>query len=134
MGIPASICHHSILSAESPPTGGCRSDTAENDTINTTFDVTCAASKSARITLTAVVVGTPLVLPLESVVKVRVIVIRVRGGSVTVLLTSAAGTTQKFNVSSTFVWYSPNSGDEVTAIALAAASADVTYFIAGDAS
>ena len=133
MGIPASICHHGILSAESPP-NGCRSDATENDTINTSFDVTSAASKSARITLTGVVVGTPLVLPLESVVKVRVIIIRVRGGSVTVLLTSAAGTTQKFNVSSTFVWYSPNSGDEVTAIALAAASADVTYFIAGDAS
>jgi hypothetical protein len=133
MGIPASICHHGILSADSPPSG-CRDDSAENDTINTSFDVTSAASKSARITLTSVLVGSPLVLPMESVVKARVVVIRVRGGSVTVILTSAAGATQKFNVSSTFVWYSPNSGDEVTAIALAATSADVTYFIAGDAS
>jgi hypothetical protein len=75
--------------------------------------------------------GTPFVIPLAAITKVRFCLIRVTGASVQVLVTSAAGTDQTFKVSDELVWSSPNEGDQLTAIKLVGV-ADIEYLIAGD--
>lgn len=76
-------------------------------------------------------VGSPFVLPLSSMTKIRFFAMRALGNSLQVLVTSAAGTDQTFKVSDVMVWSSPNEGDQITAIKLVGVS-DVEYLLAGD--
>lgn len=101
--------------------------------LNTSFTGTYGSSKSARPTINGATDGAPFILPFETITKVRVIVMRVRGGTIRLKLTSAAGTDQVIPVSELLVWTSPNAGDEVTAIKIVG-TADVEYILAGDVS
>ena len=70
-------------------------------------------------------------IQLGSITKVRTIVMRVIGASLTVQLTSPAGADQAFKTGDLFVWHSPNEGDQFTAVKLLGV-ADVEMLILGD--
>lgn len=128
MAFPATIKHTGSLQAA--PTNGSLGDVPSlTDLINTSFQATYQSTKSGRPSINAPVV--PAVLDLESVVKVRAIALRVRGGSLKILLTSAAGVDQAIRVSDAFIWSAPSPGDEITAIKFVGV-ADLEYVIAGD--
>jgi len=76
-------------------------------------------------------IGSPYVVPLGSVTKVRFLALRVIGAALQVLVTSASGTDQTFKVSDLWLWHSPNEGDQLTAIKLVG-TADIEYVLAGD--
>lgn len=99
--------------------------------LNTSFTGTYGSSKGARPTINGATDLAPFVIALETITKVRVIVMRVRGGSLVVKLTSAAGTDQAFPVSELFMLSTPSAGSEVTSIKCVG-TADLEYVIAGD--
>jgi hypothetical protein len=106
---------------------------ASADAIATSFQGTYTASQDLRLTVVGATSGSPFVVPMGSVATARAVLIRVvNGASITAVITSAAGTS-KINVSSLFLWSSPNPGDEITAISLVG-TADVRVLIAGDVS
>lgn len=103
------------------------------DNLNTSFSATYAASKSSRLAVVGATDIAPLVLSLDSITKVRFFALRVLNGpSIKVKLTSAAGADQAQS-GVFFLWHSPNSGDEITAIKLVG-TADIELMIAGDVS
>jgi hypothetical protein len=101
--------------------------------LSTSFTATYGSSKGARPAIVGATDGSPFVLPLETITKVRLIAMRVRGGTLKIKMTSAVGTLQSVNVSDLFLWHAPNSGDEITVIQLVG-TADAEYIIAGDVS
>ena len=101
--------------------------------MNISTQGTYGSSKSGRPTINSPNPLVPFILALETIVKVRFLAIRVRGGSLAVLLTSPGGVDQVVRVSDLIVINTPNPGDEITAIK-AVGIADVEYVIAGDVS
>ena len=103
------------------------------DTLNTSFSATYSASKASRLSVVGATDVSPYILPLDSITKVRFFALRVLNGpSIKVKLTSAAGADQAQS-GTFFLWNSPNSGDEITAIKLVG-TADIELMIAGDVS
>lgn len=132
MALSALIQHTGSLSG-SPSQAGASIPSLQ-EILGTTFSATLSASKSGRPTIVGATDGVPFVLGLETITKVRLIVLRVTGGSLKVKLTnSTAGSLQAVMVSNLFMLYAPNAGDEVTAIQLVG-TADLEYLIAGDVS
>ena len=75
----------------------------------------------------------PYVVSLDTITKVRFLIIKVvNGASIKAVLTSAAVADQALS-GTTFIWNSLNAGDEITAIKLVG-TADVELMIAGDVS
>ena len=104
------------------------------DMLNTSFQGTYGATKSAALSIVGATLGSPFVLDMDSVVKARFLGIRVLNGpSIQLLITSPSGTDQAIKTSSLLLWHSPNSGDELTAIKLVG-TADIEILIAGDVS
>jgi len=132
MAIPNTINHRGILLG-SPSAGGPSSSLSE--LFKTDFIGTYGGSKSARPTLVAVQPGLPMVLPLEGISKVRMLAAKARGGSIVLMLTSAAGTQQKVTLGSEglLLWSNTNYGDELTEIS-AYGTGDLEYVLAGDVS
>jgi hypothetical protein len=131
MSIPVIIKHTGIaVGTSSVPGGLCAGP------FDTTFTASMAAHKSSEIDVVGATDLAPLVIPLENVVKVRVLVISVSGNSVKLVLTSARGTDQAIPLSSggLMVFYAPTVGDEFTAIKLVGTGATVSYLIAGNLS
>ena len=105
-----------------------------SDMLNTSFQGTYGATKSAPLSIVGATDLLPFIVSLDSIVKARFLGIRVLNGpSIKVLLTSPSGTDQALKVSSLLLWHSPNSGDEITAIKLVG-TADIEILIAGDVS
>ena len=105
-----------------------------SDMLNTSFQGTYGATKSAALSIVGATLGSPFVLDMDSVVKARFLGIRVLNGpSIQLLITSPSGTDQAIKTSSLLLWHSPNSGDELTAIKLVG-TADIEILIAGDVS
>jgi hypothetical protein len=80
--------------------------------------------------------GSPLAIPLEGIVKCRIIALRILAGlTVQVTLTTGAGVAV-FNVSDQFLLRVRNPGDEVTAISIGTNSqdCDIALLLAGDIS
>lgn len=81
------------------------------------------------------VIGTvpsPYVVPLKSILRVRMFALKIlSGGPVVLLLTSAAGVDQQVPVSSQILFNNPT-GDAFTNIEIVG-DADVEYMLAGDA-
>lgn len=131
MPLPAIIGHTgSVSGTPAQATSGVPS---LQEILNTSFTSTFASSKSARPAIVGATDASPFVLALETITKVRFMAMRVRGGTLKVVVTSAAGTDQAFNLSDVLVWHSPNSGDELTAVKLVG-TADLEYVLAGDVS
>lgn len=133
MSIAALVRHTGSLVAESSSPFW----TLNGGPINTSFCATYAAQKQAQDGVLNVLVGAPLVLPLENITNVRVGAFQAIGGSCTLMLTSAAGSNQAIPLSDSgiFIFHNPNVGDEFTAIKIIGAGPlTVSYFIAGDAS
>jgi hypothetical protein len=130
MAIPSTIHHEGILLG-SNAVGGPSSNLME--LFNTHFIGTYGGSKAARPTLVGLTEQAPMNIPLESIVKVRMLGAKARGGSITLMLTSAAGSAQKVTLGSEglLLWSNTNYGDELTAIA-AFGTGDLEYVIAGD--
>ena len=102
------------------------------DMLNTSFSGTYSASKATRLSVVGATDLAPFAVAFDSVTKARFVGMRViNGSSIKVLLTSPSGTDQAVKVSSMFLWHSPNSGDEITAIKLVG-TADIELLIAGD--
>lgn len=127
MAVPATITHNGALSG-SPGSGSVLSI---QEIANTSFTATYGGSKSARISVIGATDGAPYVVPFETLTKVRALLVRARGSTIKVRVTSAVGTDQSINVSELFLWHAPNSGDELTAIKFVG-TADLEYFLAGD--
>jgi hypothetical protein len=109
----------------------CGSSQGIGDVLNLSLVATYQASKAAPLSI-ASTEGTPTVVALDSIVRVRFIALKVNSySSVQMIVTSAAGATQRIPVSGLFVWYAPNAGDEITAISLVG-TADVELLLAGD--
>ena len=131
MSIPVIIRHTGIaVGTSSAPSGLCVGP------FDTSFTASYAAHKSSEIDVVGATDLAPLVIPLENVVKVRVLIISVSGNSVVLKLTSAAGADQAIRLSSggKQIFYQPTIGDEFTAIKLVGTGATVNYMIAGDLS
>jgi hypothetical protein len=103
------------------------------DFLNTSFQGTYGAGKGAAVSIVGATSGSPFILALETIVKVRMLAFRVRGGSLEIRITSAKGTDQAFACSDIFVWHAPFAGDELTAIKCIG-TADLEYVISGDVS
>lgn len=131
MASPSLVTHTGAVNG-SPAQSSAQSPSL-TELLNTSFQGTFGSSKGARPTINGATDLVPFVVAFETITKVRMIFMRVRGGTLTVKLTSAKGADQAFPVSDTFVWYSPNAGDEVTAIKLVG-TADLEYIICGDVS
>jgi hypothetical protein len=130
MGIPARIIHTGSLLAESTSeTWGF-----SGGPVSTSFHATYAAQKQAQEDVAGATMGSPLTVPLENVVKVRIGIFTATGGSGILILTSAAGVNQAvpLSVGGVFMFHNPHAGDEITSIKLAG-TLTVQYFIAGDA-
>lgn len=101
--------------------------------MNTSFNATYGSSKSARPSIIGATDLVPFVIPLETIVKVRMVAFRVRGASLKFLVTSAAGVDQAIKCSDLWLAHMPNAGDEWTAIKVVG-TADLEYVLAGDVS
>ena len=73
----------------------------------------------------------PFEVPLGSITKVRFMVMTVIGASVTLQVTSAAGSNQSIKVSEFFLFSSPSAGDEFTSISILGVS-DIEMILMGD--
>jgi hypothetical protein len=103
---------------------------------DTSFCAAYAAKKSSQDDVIEATIEDPLVLPLENVVKVRVLIIR-STGSIQMLLTSPNGGTDQavaLSGGGLMIFHLPTVGDEITAIKFVGDEATVSYFIAGDVS
>lgn len=131
MAQAVTIWHTGAVSGQPTPVPGGPS---LGDNLNTSFSGTYAASKATRLSVVNATQQAPFVVSFDSVTKARFIGIRViNGSSILALLTSPAGSAQAIKVSSMFLWHSPNSGDEITAINFVG-TADLELMIAGDVS
>jgi hypothetical protein len=128
MALPSIIQHDGALTGSSAP-GGPAGELME--LLRTTFSATYGMSKGARPSIINATDLAPYVIPLETIVRVRLIGIRTRGAPITVKLTSAAGTLQVFPVSDLLLLHNPAAGSEVTVVQIVG-TADVVYCIAGD--
>lgn len=130
MANPATIQHNGALSA-SPSTGAAAASTL-NEVINTTFLATYSARKSGSISVAGATDAVPFVLALETIVKVRLLVLKV-STSMVAKVTSAKGADQAIPNSSLLLLHIPAAGDELTAIKFVG-TFDLEYVIAGDVS
>jgi hypothetical protein len=129
MSIPSMVKHTGVL-VSSTSANSCGPRPA-SDAIDTGFTATYAAAKGGQFDLTT---GSPVSLPFENIAKVRVLQMTVSGNSLTLLLTSAAGTDQAIRLSAgvPLLLHLPSLGDELTAIKVQGNGASGSYFIAGD--
>jgi hypothetical protein len=77
--------------------------------------------------------GSPFILPLQGITNVRFFIMRIRNGSLTFMLTSPSpgGTDQLVPGSRLFIFDSPNSNSQLTAIKMFGV-ADTEYILLGD--
>jgi hypothetical protein len=129
LALPALVNHVGSLSGSPAQTGTTVPSLQE--LINTSFQGTFGGSKSARLTISGATDLSPFVLSLDTITKVRLIVVRTQNQSLRVKITSAYGATQVIPLSNALIWFAPNAGDEVTAIEFVG-TADVEVVIAGD--
>lgn len=131
MSIPSVINHTGVLVARS---------SAGHQFPGTAFDSSFAAAygahKSSQLDVTSATDEAPAVLPLENVVKVRVIALQVTGNTVKCVLTSASGTNQAIPASSggIILIHCPGLADPFTAVKFVGNGATGSYLIAGDLS
>ena len=134
MGVPVTVCARGVatvrpsLGGSTPPTGGA--------VLPLEIDQTYDHGKDSWITVTAGV-GAPLVVPLEGIVNVRFLGVEVKGGTLTLLLTSPQGIDQAATCSDRWMVSCPEIGSEYTAVKMyapAGMSLEVRYVLAGDAS
>jgi hypothetical protein len=90
------------------------------------------SSKNARVSVAATD-GSPYVVPLEGIAKVRFAAFKFGGQAMKMKITTAAGTDQVVPTSDIFILHAPGGGDEVTAIKVVG-TGTVEYVIAGDPS
>lgn len=128
MSQPALVSHTGSLSGA--PSNGAIVAPSLQELLNTGFSNTYQATASARPTISALE-GSPFTIPLVTITKVRMIAMQVRSGSLTILLTSTAGTDQAILASGLFLMNTPNAGTEITSIKVFG-TADLEYVIAGD--
>lgn len=128
MATPVTVSHSGALRA-SP----AASPSTLMEIVQTSFEATYQGSKSSHPTISGATDGSPFVVGLDGVAKVRVFALRVNSGSLKVKVTSAVGTDQAINVGSNglMLWHSPYVGDEVTAIKLVG-TGDCDIVLAGD--
>lgn len=126
MANPSTVQHQGALLSSGIP-GGLQL------VMDTNFRAAYSASKEACPTLTSVLVGAPLTLPLEGITKVRLLAAKATGGQITLMLTSTGAADQlvKLGTDGLFLHHNPSPGDELTAIK-AYGTGNLSYFIAGD--
>lgn len=129
MSFPATIAHNGAV--QGSPASASSGIPSLLEVLNTSFNATYGASKGARVGIVGATLGAPYIIPLETIVKVRVVVMRVRGGTMTLSVDSAAGATQLITVSDVVLLHLPFAGSELTALRLSG-TADVEYIIAGE--
>lgn len=118
--------------AAQPATGSLYSSSL-NELLDVTFCATYGGVKGNVPTLTAPN-NTPFSIPFEGITKGRVFALRLLSGvSVQVTITTAAGSAV-LPVSDELLIHNPNPGDEITAITIGTANAQVqiAYALAGD--
>ena len=130
MSTPVIIRHTGIATALSTWNGFGSSP------VDTSFTATYAAHKESQLDVVGATDMAPAVIPLENVIKVRVLIIKCTGNSLKLVVTSARGTDQALPLSAggILMLHLPTLGDELTAIKLVGTGATVDYFIAGDLS
>ena len=130
MSTPVIVRHTGIATAISTWNGFGSSP------VDTGFYGVYAAHKESQLDVIGATDMAPVVVPLENVIKVRVLIVKCTGNSLKLVLTSARGTDQAIPLSAggSMVFHFPTLGDELTAIKLVGTGATVDYFIAGDLS
>lgn len=129
MASPSIITHTGAVNGS--PAQSSISSPSLTELLNTSFTGTYGSSKGARPTINGATDLVPFVIALETIVKVRVLIMRVRGGSLVVKLTSAAGIKQAIPVSELLMISTPSAGAEITSIECVG-TADLEYIAAGD--
>jgi hypothetical protein len=129
VAFPATIAHNGAI--QGSPAASSSGIPSLLEILNTSFLGTYGASKGARVGIIGATTMSPYVIPLETIVRVRVFGMRVRGGTMTVNVDSPVGAAQLFPASDITLMHLPFSGSELTAIRLIG-TADVEYIIAGD--
>ena len=131
MSTPVRVAHTGVLVGSS---SSC--SFVPGGVFDTTFGATYATNKSGQDDIVNATLLAPFVLPLENVVKVRVLAVRASGNTVKMLLTSSAGADQEVLLGGggLHLFHQPNVGDEITSIKFVGNGTTVSYFIAGDAS
>lgn len=133
MAVPVNVQHTGTISG-SPPAGSLAGTQSLQEIMNTNFFATFASAKSARPSIVgATFAGTPFVFQFETIVKVRMLALRVLSGSLKLRVTSPAGAQQIIPVSGFIMLYNPAAGAEFTVID-AEGTADIEYVLGGDAS
>lgn len=94
MSFPATIAHNGAV--QGSPAASSSGYPSLLEVLNTSFLATYGASKGARVGIIGATIGAPYVIPLETIVRIRVVAMRVRGGVMTLSVDSAAGVTQLF--------------------------------------
>jgi hypothetical protein len=131
VALPVLISHTGSINGS--PAQSSQISPSLQEILNTSFSATYGSSKGSRPSIIGATDLAPFVIPLETIVKVRLMAFRVRGGSLKFKFTSAAGADQALLISDFFLWHAPNAGDEVTAIK-AVGTADLEYILSGDVS
>lgn len=130
MALPATISHTGSLSG-SPASGSIGAPSLQ-EILNTSWSGTYGSSKSGRPGIVNATDLLPFTICLETITKVRVLIINVKAGTMKVLVTSAAGIDQAFSISNgNLIMHMPAAGDELTSVKLVG-TADIEYVLAGD--
>lgn len=111
-------------------------DGRRTDSVSLEFERTLAQSDAGTVQVTSTD-GLPYNLVVATITSVRLLFIRVlNGGTLKVLLTSAAGVDQAIRLSGEQLWEAPNAGDEFSAVKIvtAGAAVDFEYIVGGDGS
>lgn len=115
------------------PAAGALFTASLQEFLSLSTTATYGAAKGGAISVNSTDIA-PFVVPLEGIVKGRMIGIGIISGqTVKVLLTTALGTDQAIPVSDKLFLHMPSAGDEYTALKIVGV-ADIQYFLAGDVS
>jgi len=116
----------------SPVTGSCYPGSPSlTDTLQIFTQAAYGAWKSGRPNVQNPNLGSPYVIPLEGIAKVRFLAFRTQLPMRLLLSSPNGGVDQVVPISDELVLHAPGAGDEMTAIKVVGAG-DISYVIAGD--
>jgi hypothetical protein len=132
VGIPSQISHQGVL-VGTPAPAGCPSPSF-GDYVNTSFQGSYEGRVLGAPTIVNATELIPYVLNLDTITKVRAMVLKKRSGVLLLLATSPnGGVDQKIPVGDVLIIHNPFPGDELTALKLVG-TADIEYALFGNVS
>lgn len=130
MGQPALVTVTGAVTI-TPVVGGFPGSPSLTDTLQIYVQAAYGSWKTGRPNISAPLIGSPFVVPLEGIAKVRFLAFKTALPMKVLLTTPNGGADQAVPVSDELVIHAPGAGDEMTAIKVVG-TGDISYVIAGD--